>query len=68
MVAVHYVPCPACEAPIQVITYGFKDKFMEVKDDTDVHAVKCPDCGQAYEVYQKDPDSDMWYFIPRQVQ
>jgi hypothetical protein len=35
---------------------------------SNVHAVKCPGCGQAYEIYQKDPDSDMWYFIPRQVQ
>lgn len=47
---------------------SWKLKMIPMSMPSNVHAVKCPGCGQAYEIYQKDPDSDMWYFIPRQVQ
>jgi len=63
-----HCPLPGLRFAYPVHHYGFKDKFMEVKDDSDVHAIQCGACGQAYEIYQKDTDSDIWYFVPRQIQ
>jgi hypothetical protein len=60
--------CPACDTPIDFETWGFKDKWVEVKEPEPI-IVQCSGCKRVYELEQA-PGEDVvsFYVTPRMVQ